>query len=160
MIRDASAEDALAIAAIWNHYIRDTLVTFNTALKPEAEVAALIRTRQLAGQAMLVADRGGVIGFATYFQFRGGPGYSACMEHTIMLAPGAGGMGAGRALMQAVIDHARAAGHHTLMAGISGANPGGVAFHKACGFEQVGLLPEVGHKGGLWLDLVVMQKRL
>ena len=38
MIRDALPDDARGVADIWNHYIRDTLVTFNFAEKSVADV--------------------------------------------------------------------------------------------------------------------------
>ena len=41
MIRPAVPADAPAIAAIWNPMIRDTLVTFDSVEKTEAEIAAL-----------------------------------------------------------------------------------------------------------------------
>jgi phosphinothricin acetyltransferase len=103
---------------------------------------------------------GEVVGFATYFQFRGGVGYRHTLEHSIMLDARVRGLGLGRALMAAVEDHARAAGHHTLFAGVSGANPEGRAFHAAIGFRDVATLREVGFKNGQWLDLWLMQKML
>ena len=160
MIRDATADDAAAVAALWNHYIRDTLVTFNWAEKPEEEVAALIAARQAAGHGFLVAEAGGLLGFATYAQFRGGVGYAQTMEHTILLDPAARGRGTGRALMTAVEDHARRGGAHSIFAGVSGANPEGRAFHLAMGYAEVAILREVGRKRDLWLDLHLMQKFL
>jgi L-amino acid N-acyltransferase len=76
------------------------------------------------------------------------------------LSPAAQGRGAGLALMTAVADHARARGFHTLMAGISGENAAGIAFHAAYGFVTVGVVPESGFTFGRFIDLVLMQKRI
>ena len=77
-----------------------------------------------------------------------------------MLAPAARGLGLGRGLMQAIEDHARGGGAHSIFAGVSGANPEGRAFHAAMGYVEIACLPEVGFKWGRWLDLYLMQKRL
>ncbi|MBN2906319.1 MAG: N-acetyltransferase [Rhodobacteraceae bacterium] len=160
-IRLADPADAAAIAAIWNPYIRDTMVTFNWAEKSPQEVATMIEVRQQAGCGTWLAQEAGrPLGFASYSQFRGGVGYTHTMEHTILLAPEARGRGVGRALMRALEDHARAGGVHSMFAGVSAANPEGVAFHAALGYGQVARLAEVGFKAGRWLDLVLMQKIL
>ena len=161
MIRRATPQDAAAIAGIWNPYIRDSAVTFNSAEKPVDEVAALIRDRDAAGFATFVAEgAGGIAGFASYSQFRGGVGYARSMEHTVLLSPAARGKGFGRALMQAVEDHARAGGAHCLFAGVSAENPEGRAFHARLGFAEAAILRAVGFKFGRYMDLVLMQKFL
>jgi phosphinothricin acetyltransferase len=62
--------------------------------------------------------------------------------------------------MEAVEDHARRGGAHSIFAGVSGANPEGRAFHAALGYGEVAILREVGRKRDLWLDLHLMQKFL
>lgn len=161
MIRDALAGDAGTIAAFWSPLILHTAVTFNPVAKSPSDVAGMIAERQGAGHAFKVAEIDGVVvGFASYAQFRGGAGYARTMEHTIILSPAAHGRGIGRSLMTAIEDHARNAGHHSMIAGVSAENPEGRAFHAAIGYAEVAVLPQVGWKFGRWMDLVLMQKIL
>lgn len=158
IIRPAEPSDAESVAAIWNAVIRDTARTFTTAEKPVSAMRADIMAR---GPAFQVAELDGqVVGFATYFPFRSGPGYAHTKEHSIILSPAAQGKGAGRALMTALEEAARAEGVHSLIAGVSGENPDGVHFHAAIGFTEIARLPQVGRKFGRLMDLVVMQKIL
>jgi len=160
-IRDAGDQDAAAIAAIARPVIRDSAITFTSAEKTPRSVCAEIAARRAAGQAFLVAEAGGaLLGYASYFQFRGGSGYARTMEHTIVLAPEARGRGVGRALMTELEARARAAGVHSLWAGVSAENPAGVAFHRAIGFAEVARLPQVGHKFGRFMDLILLRKLL
>ena len=158
ILRQARIVDARAICAIINAVIRDTLLTFASKERTEAELCADIVLR---GSAFLVAeDNGKVVGYATYGGFRAGQGYARTKELSIHLAEGARGQGTGRALMEALQDAARAQGIHVLVAGISSANTQGIAFHAACGFKAMGEMAQVGYKSGQYLDLVLMQKIL
>ncbi|WGW05825.1 GNAT family N-acetyltransferase [Tropicibacter oceani] len=158
IIRPAREEDAAEIAAIWNEVIDNTAITFTTARKTAEGIGADIVHR---GPLFQVAEIGGHLrGFATAFQFRGGPGYAYTYEHSIQLTPEARGQGAGRGLMTALEAALGDQGVHSLWAGISGENPGAVGFHRAVGFADVARLPEVGYKFGRWIDLVLMQKIL
>lgn len=154
-IRAATPDDASQIAAIWNHAIRETTITFNPVEKTTEEVVALTATNSFVWE-----DAGRVLGFARYFQFRGGEGYRFTVEHTIMLHPDGHGKGGGRALMEALFADARAAGMHAMFAGCSAENAGAVRFHAKLGFAEVATLREVGFKFGRWIDLVLMQKHL
>ncbi len=161
ILRAAVSGDAAAIAALWAPWIRDTAITFTSVEKSEADVVAMINDRAARGQAFLVATLGDVLlGFATYAQFRSGPGYAHTMEHSILLAEAATGQGVGRGLMQALEDHARRTGHHVMIAGVSSGNPGGIAFHRRLGYGETAVLQQAGRKFGQWCDLHLMQKRL
>ncbi|MCB1365582.1 MAG: N-acetyltransferase [Rhodobacteraceae bacterium] len=157
-IRPARQADATAICAIWNAVIRDTLTTFTTEEKTADRIAAEIAAR---GPAFLVArDGDAVVGFATCFAFRPGPGYAFTREHSVHVAAQARRRGIGQALMAQLETEAAGQGVRSMIAGISDANPGGIAFHDALGYRPEARLPQVGFKAGQWLDLVLMQKFL
>jgi phosphinothricin acetyltransferase len=157
MIRPARPADAMGIAAIWNRVIRETTQTFTTVEKSVDDIA--LRITDGAPWWVAMVD-GGIVGHATYGPFRAGPGYAQTMEHSIHLGPDAQGKGLGRALMLTLEDHARAAGVHVMVAGISGDNATGIGFHAAMGYAEVGRMPEVGIKWGQRHHLVLMQKIL
>ena len=157
VIRPATIADAPQVRAVWDTMITESTANFSEILKTEEEVLDAIRTRPL----LLVAEaEGRIMGFATYGQFRANSGYRFTMENTIALLPEAKGRGMGRGLMTGIEDHARAGGAHSMIAGISGKNTDGLAFHAAIGYETVAVVPRSGFKWGEWLDLVLMQKFL
>ncbi len=157
-IRQAQPKDSANIAQIANAMIRDTLFTFTSTERQPEEITARLRQDP---RPFLVAELDGrVLGFATYGDFRSGPGYRHTQEHSIQLLPEAQGHGLGRALMARLEEAARPREVHVLVAGISSANPKAVGFHSAIGFTQTGLMPQVGRKWGKWLDLILMQKHL
>ncbi|WP_179747224.1 GNAT family N-acetyltransferase [Pseudooceanicola antarcticus] len=161
MVRPIISSDYPRVLEIWTPYYRTTTVTFASAEKTAETLPLYVETRRAAGRETFVAERAGeVLGFASYDQFRGGDGYVHAMEHTIILAPEARGRGAGRALMTAIEEHAKAQGAHVMVAGVSAENEAGVAFHAAVGYQTVGRMPQVGRKFDRWLDLVLMQKLL
>jgi L-amino acid N-acyltransferase YncA len=161
MIRPARAADAPAIATLLNPWIEKTAVTFNPVPKAPGEIVEMILAKSADGHAFLVAeDNGQILGQASYGQFRGGQGYRTCMEHSISLLPGTHGKGLGRALITAIEDHARSAGAHQMIAGVSGENPEGQAFHARMGYRHIATIPEAGFKFGRYMDLVLMQKFL
>lgn len=161
MIRPARAGDAPAIAALMNHWIENTAVTFSPVPKSPEEISATIAAKAQLGHAFLVAVEGEqLIGQASYGQFRGGKGYATCMEHSISLLPGLSGRGTGRRLLEAVEDHARSAGAHQMIAAVSGENPAGRAFHERMGYRLTATIPEAGFKFGRFIDLLLLTKFL
>ena len=161
MIRAARRDDAAAIIGLWNPVIRDTVITFNPVEKTEADVQALIEEAAARDWGFLVAEADGrFLGFARYFQFRGGPGYARSMEHTIYLDPKVHGRGLGHAMLEALEGHARARGMRMLIGGITGSNASSLRFHASRGYAEVGRIPDAGFKFGIYHALVLMQKRL
>lgn len=160
-IRPIQTGDFETVLAFWNPAIAREVSTFASVLHSTDSLAALIAKRTEAGRPFLIAEiDGAVLGFASYDQFRANDGYRHSMEHSVFLAPAAQGRGVGRALMAAVEDHARDAGHHLMIAGISGENLRAIAFHSVLGYVEAGRIVDAARKFDRWFDLVLMQKRL
>ncbi|SFE07799.1 GNAT family N-acetyltransferase [Roseivivax sediminis] len=157
-VRPATASDAAAIAAIINPIITGTTITFAADPRAPSQIRDSIAASR--GAYFVVEQGGAVAGFCNYTPFRGGAGYARTLEHTVVLASGARGAGLGRALMTALEAHAIAAGGRSLVAAISAENEGGLHFHAALDFTEVGRVAQAGHKFDRWIDLVLMQKML
>ncbi len=161
LVRDATSDDLVAIADIFNHAVRHTTAVFSTVETDAPGRAAWMAERRAAGFPVLVAVTGGsVVGFGSYGSFRSFPGYRHTVEHSVYVAPEAQRRGIGRALMEALIARAADAGLHVMVGGIDADNAASLALHRALGFAETGRMPEVGAKFGRWLTLVFMQRRL
>jgi L-amino acid N-acyltransferase len=98
-----------------------------------------------------------IAGFASYGPFRPWPAYKYTVEHSIYVHKDHRGKGIAKQLLHTLIDHATAAGFHTLVAGIDSENAVSINLHRRFGFKETGQLAQVGYKFERWLDLVFMQ---
>lgn len=162
MIRDATEADVEGITAIYDDAVRTTTAIWNETLVDVADRLRWYAARRAAGFPVLVAveETGRVAGYATYGDWRAFDGYRHTVEHSVYVARAARGRGVGEALMRELIERARGAGKHVMVAGIEAGNAVSIRLHEKLGFERVGLLPEVGCKFGRWLDLAFLQLRL
>ncbi|OLP57098.1 GNAT family N-acetyltransferase [Rhizobium rhizosphaerae] len=157
-LRDAIPADLAGITEIYNHAVRETTAIWNETEVDLANRLAWHAERQRLGYPVLVAVRGGaVLGFASFGDWRAFDGYRHTVEHSIYIRADCHGRGLGTALMQALIGRARALGKHVMVASIEAGNRGSIRLHEKLGFRQVGRMPEVGMKFGVWLDLVFLQ---
>ena len=162
IIRDAALADLPAIVALHNALIPTTTITWTEELETLDHRAAWFERQERDGHPVLVADDGGeVVGFTTYEYFRGEgkwPGYRATAELSIHVRESNWGRGVGRALIEALVERARAASIHVLVAAVDTENTESIRFHERLGFVEVGRMPQIGQKFGRWLDLVLMQR--
>lgn len=160
MIRQARAEDSAAIADIYNWYIEHTTITFEELPLTAAEIAT--RMKPVAEQCpwLVLEEDGRVQGYAYAGLWKARAAYRHTRETTIYLAHGCTGNGYGLALYQALIDELRRMSIHVLIGGIALPNAASVALHERLGFRPVGLLAEVGHKFGHYIDVGYWQLTL
>ena len=162
LIRDAQSGDIEGILTIYNDAVANTTAIWNEVTVDAANRAAWLADRHRAGYPVLVAidDNQAVSGYASFGDWRAFDGYRHTVEHSVYVRKDCQGAGIGKALMVALIERARAIGKHVMVAGIEAKNAGSIELHKKLGFEQVGLLPQVGTKFGQWLDLAFLQLKL
>ena len=157
-IRDAVLSDFHAITAIYNEVLTTSTAIYNDRPTTSSERVEWWETRKRQGYPVLVAADGDLIGgFGTFGDFRPWPGYRFTVEGTIHIRSGVRGQGIGTALLSVLVERARALGKHSMIAGVDAENYASLRFLESFGFEQVGMLREVGFKFDRFLDLVFLQ---
>jgi L-amino acid N-acyltransferase YncA len=160
-IRDATAADAAAVAAIYDHYVLGTAVTFEETAVPAPVMAARIAAVRDGGLPWLVAvDDGEVAGFAYASPWNPRGAYRHTVECTAYVAPDAAGGGVGSRLYEDLFARLRGLEVHAVIAVIALPNPASVALHERFGLAQAGLFREVGRKFGRWVDVGYWQRVL
>jgi phosphinothricin acetyltransferase len=159
MIRMAAASDAAALAKIYNHYVRETIVTFEEELVSDVEMARRLADVQAASLPWLVAEEdGGVVGYACARPWKPRRGYRFSTEVSIYLDASQGGRGLGTLLYAQLLSELRTRGVHAAMGGIALPNDASVKLHEKLGFEKVAHFREVGFKFGAWIDVGYWEK--
>lgn len=161
-IRRAAESDIASIAAIYGHHVEHGLASFELERPSNEEM--LHRYREVVGNGFpyfVAEDDGRIVGYAYAGTYRARPAYRFTVENSVYIDPKAQRTGAGRALLNAVIDECERLGCRQMIAVIGdSANAASIGLHAACGFERVAMLPAVGFKFGRWVDSVFMQRAL
>lgn len=157
-VRDARLADVPAIAEIYDEQVRTSVATFETRERGAELFSAAVADDGVARVLLVACDGEQVVGFASSGPFRPRPAYAATAEVSVYLAEGARGRGIGRALYVELLRRLDAAGIHTEIAVVALPNPASEALHRAMGFERVGVLREVGHKLGRYVDTAWYQR--
>jgi phosphinothricin acetyltransferase len=161
-VRDATADDLPAVAAIYTHYVLRTAMTFNTEVRTPAEWTDRFHRNVERGRYhLLVAElAGAVAGYVETGPFRPKPAYDPSVELSIYVAPDAGGAGVGGALYGTLFERLRDADFHRAYSVIALPNDRSVAFHERWGFVHRGTLTEAGRKFGRYLDVAFYERAL
>ena len=160
-IRFAESADLNRLVEIYNHYVINTHVTFDT--EPFAVAERIHWFNQFAETGrhrLLVAETdGGIAGYASSTAFKPRAGYNTSVETTIYLDPEQFGNGIGTALYGALVDQLTAEDTvHRAYGAIALPNDESVALHRKLGFERVGSYHEVGFKFEKYWDVDWFEK--
>ncbi len=166
VVIDAEESDLPGILAIYNQVIATTTAVYSSEPSTLEDRLAWMRARREKGFPVLVvrdagaAGVGAVAGFASFGEFRSWPGYRHTVEHSVHIREDARGRGLGRALVEALIERARALDMHVMLGGVDASNEASIRMHEKLGFERAAVLRQVGRKFERWLDLLFVQKVL
>jgi L-amino acid N-acyltransferase YncA len=67
--------------------------------------------------------------------------------------------GIGSALLNALFDTSEKEKYWTLEAEIIAENQASLALHRKCGFREVGYREKLGHRLGIWHDVILLERR-
>lgn len=163
VIRDATLQDIPDIREIYNHYVANSSVTFDTVPVSLKDLRSKFLHATKIGMPYLVAESTSeqILGFAYVYPWQEKAAYRRTVENSIYLRAASTGKGLGRALMAELIERSKAAGLKEMIAVIAdkGADAS-IAMHESFGFKQTGQMGKVGYKYDRWLGSVMMQRSL
>ena len=159
-IRKAVGTDLSAINDIYNFYVLNSTCTYQT------EPLSLVERSRWFGDHLdpyfirAGEVEGRVVGWASVSRFHPRAAYAKTVEISIYVHHEWQHKGLGKALLADLIQCARVAGFHTLIAAISADQIPSVKLHEKFGFSHGGKINEVGNKFDRWLDVIYMQLML
>ncbi|MDI3421772.1 GNAT family N-acetyltransferase [Streptomyces luteolus] len=163
-VRPGTEGDLDPLTEIYNHYVRETAITFDTVpFTPEERLPWLHSHPEDGRHRLLVAQQtpgSPILGYATSSAFRPKPAYETSVEVSVYLTPDAAGRGVGTLLYTSLFDVLSTEDVHRAYAGIALPNAPSVHLHERFGFRHVGTYAEVGRKFDQYWDVAWYEKRL
>lgn len=163
-IRNATEADLAELTDIYNYYVVNTHVTFDTEPFEPLDRQVWYNSYSSTGRyRLLVAssmDTGKILGYASSSQLRPKAAYDTSVETSVYLHPGEVGKGTGSKLYKSLLTHLESEDIHRCYGIIALPNDASITLHKNLGFVQVAHLNQVGRKFGKYWDVVWMEKAM
>ncbi|MHB8262672.1 MAG: GNAT family N-acetyltransferase [Acidimicrobiales bacterium] len=167
ILRTATIDDLDQITAIYNDAVSSSLVTFDIVPRDRAAQLEWLSSHSGIYPAVVAVDEQSgsgqpalghtILGFGSLSPYRDRAAYRTTVENSIYVSSRSRRGAVGKTIMETLLDHARAAGFHAVIARMNANNHPSIALHKSLGFKEIGVEREVGRKFGKWLDVLVME---
>lgn len=158
--RDATVEDAAAIATIYNQGIEERQATLETDLRNAEERRAWLAGRGSRHPVIVAVDGNEVVGWASLNQFNPRHAYDHVADISVYVASAVRGCGVGTRLLTALEERARQIGYHKLVLAGLPSNDAALRLYTHRDFRTVGIYREQGLLDGRWVDVILMEKIL
>jgi L-amino acid N-acyltransferase YncA len=160
LIRSATAADAAAILAIYEPAVLRSVATFETSVPAESEMARRVESTIKRYPWLVFEREDRVVAYAYAGVYHPRPAYAWSCEVSVYVHEAARGMGAGKALLRALVEELRGAGFVNVMARIALPNDASVRLFESHGFARTGTAREIGFKLGRWVDVGEWQRQV
>ncbi len=144
-----------AVERIYAEGIATELATFET----EPPTWPEFDREKLAELRLVAVEDGAVVGWVALSATSARDCYAGVVEHSVYVSADARGRGIGRALLDALVVGADAAGISTIQTSIFPENEASVALHERHGFRVVGRRERIAKLDGRWRDTLLLERR-
>jgi len=159
-IRPALPADISAITAIYNEAIANTTATFDTEPKTTQQRMAWFKEHDEKHPVIVAELDHQVVGWASLSRWSDRAAYDGTVELSVYVHHLHRAKGIGKKLTEIIVAEGEKAGLHTIVSRITTDNNNSIHIHEVLGFENIGVLKEVGFKFGRYLDVAMLQKML
>ncbi len=160
VIRRIEQGDLPALLDIYNHYVRETAITFDIEPRTLEQRRGWFESFAPTGryQCFVAVKDGRPVGWASSHRYHDRAAYDTTVMSSVYLAPDVCGQGLGRKLYATLFEALAGEDIHRLVVGITQPNEASVRLHRSFGFEPVGIYREVGRKFGRFWDVETFLK--
>jgi len=151
-IRLAKESDAPGTLSVYRPFVLLTAITFEYEVPSEEEFRKRISSTQDEFPWLVCLKNDEVIGYAYAHKHRFRNAYDWSPESTIYLSEETHRKGIGKALYSALFQILKLQGYYNVFAGVGLPNVKSISFHRAMGFEDIGIFKKIGYKNGKWHD--------
>jgi L-amino acid N-acyltransferase YncA len=151
-IRLINESDAESVLEIYKPYVLNTIISFEYEAPSLDEYSKRIKTITSEYPWLVCVMDNKIVGYAYASTHRYRTAYQWSPESTIYLSPGFHRRGIARILYSTLFSILKLQGYYNVYAGVGLPNEKSEGFHKALGFEEIGVFKKIGYKFGNWHD--------
>jgi len=153
IIRLADEHDSNVILEIYEPFIKNTSITFENIVPSEKEFIQRMRKIQQQYPYLVYEINQKVVGYAYADMHSDREAYKWSVHYSVYVEPNHQSKGIGKRLYNCMTKILKLQGYYNAYAVISTPNIQSENFHKAFGFNLIGIMKNAGFKLGKWHDV-------
>lgn len=157
MIRDAKTSDIESIREIYNHYILNSVFTYEYDPISHQEMKSRFESIYLTHPFIVYEENNKILGYGYLTEFKPRKGYMYTKEVSIYLDQNFMNKGIGTKIYMKLLEKAKEKGYKELMFSIDSTNTSSIEFFKKFGGKQVGFYQNIGYKFNQTLSIIILQ---